>query len=44
LVNVKNWLAISQLKEVRRKRAQFPEVFVAWCQKIGLEHFGFRFA
>ena len=41
LADIKNWLASSQSKEVRRKRAQSARAFGVWCEKVGLEDFGF---
>ncbi len=44
MADVKKWLAISQLKVVRRKRAQSVRAFGVWCEKDGLEDFGIRAA
>ena len=41
LIDIKNWLADSQTKEVCRKRAQSARAFGSWCEKVGLEEFGF---
>ena len=41
LIDIKKWLADAQTKEVCRKRAQSARAFGSWCEKVGLEEFGF---
>lgn len=41
LIDVKKWLTDAQTKEVCRKRAQSARAFGSWCEKAGLEEFGF---
>ena len=41
LVDIKRWLSTAQSKEVCRKRAQAARAFGCWCEKVGLEEFGF---
>ena len=41
LIDIKKWLTDAQTKEVCRKRAQSARAFGSWCEKAGLEEFGF---
>ena len=41
LIDIKKWLTDAQTKEVCRKRAQSARAFGSWCEKVGLEEFGF---
>ena len=41
LIDIKKWLTDAQTKEVCRKRAQSARAFGSWCEKVGLEDFGF---
>ena len=41
LIDFKKWLTDAQTKEVCRKRAQSARAFGSWCEKVGLEEFGF---
>ena len=41
LSDIKKWLTTTNSKEVCRKRAQAARAFGVWCEKVGLEEFGF---
>jgi len=41
LSDIKKWLITTNSKEVCRKRAQAARAFGSWCEKVGLEEFGF---
>jgi len=41
LGDIKKWLTTTSSKEVCRKRAQAARAFGVWCEKVGLEEFGF---
>ena len=41
LSDIKKWLTTTNSKEVCRKRAQAARAFGVWCEKVGLEDFGF---
>ena len=41
VADIKRWLVATDSKEVCRKRAQSVRAFGCWCEKVGLEEFGF---
>ncbi len=41
VIDIKNWLATTNSREVCRKRAQSVRAFGYWCEKVGLEEFRF---